>query len=466
MKIYNTLSSKIEEFVSQEKNIVKMYVCGITPYDDTHLGHGRCYVVFDILRRYLQYKGFKVEYVQNFTDIDDKIINKSKELSIHPKELSQKYIESYFDVEKKLNIKPAKLYPKVTEHIDDIIFSIEKMLKKEIAYITSTGVYFDVSKFPKYGKLSKKKVDELISGIRVEVDETKKSPLDFALWKFVKKDEPVFWKSPWGEGRPGWHIECSVMSMKYLGETLDIHGGGMDLIFPHHENEIAQSEAITDKEFVKYWVHNGFVTVNKEKMSKSLKNIFALKDLFTMYDPMVVRLFLLSQYYRKPLDFSLQEIDQFKSVFERFVNVKENAELWMKNLKDGPSSEITKNVVDNAVKKFEESMEEDLNTSSALSTLHLIINHLYMLEKNLTQGVTKGDIEYSLNKFLELSEDVLGLKFSRYDIPQEIKELANKRELARKNRDFTTADKIRQQIISLGWVIEDTPFGTKIRKKV
>ncbi len=467
MKIYNTLSSKIEEFVSQEKNIVKMYVCGITPYDDTHLGHGRCYVVFDILRRYLQYKGFKVEYVQNFTDIDDKIINKSKELSIiHPKELSQKYIESYFDVEKKLNIKPAKLYPKVTEHIDDIIFAIEKMLKKEIAYITSTGVYFDVSKFPKYGKLSKKKVDELISGIRVEVDETKKSPLDFALWKFVKKDEPVFWKSPWGEGRPGWHIECSVMSMKYLGETLDIHGGGMDLIFPHHENEIAQSEAITDKEFVKYWVHNGFVTVNKEKMSKSLKNIFALKDLFTMYDPMVVRLFLLSQYYRKPLDFSLQEIDQFKSVFERFVNVKENAELWMKNLKDGPSSEITKNVVDNAVKKFEESMEEDLNTSSALSTLHLIINHLYMLEKNLTQGVTKGDIEYSLNKFLELSEDVLGLKFSRYDIPQEIKELANKRELARKNRDFTTADKIRQQIISLGWVIEDTPFGTKIRKKV
>jgi len=466
MKIYNTLSSKIEEFVSQEKNIVKMYVCGITPYDDTHLGHGRCYVVFDILRRYLQYKGFKVEYVQNFTDIDDKIINKSKELSIHPKELSQKYIESYFDVEKKLNIKPAKLYPKVTEHIDDIIFAIEKMLKKEIAYITSTGVYFDVSKFPKYGKLSKKKVDELISGIRVEVDETKKSPLDFALWKFVKKDDPVFWKSPWGEGRPGWHIECSVMSMKYLGETLDIHGGGMDLIFPHHENEIAQSEAITDKEFVKYWVHNGFVTVNKEKMSKSLKNIFALKDLFTMYDPMVVRLFLLSQYYRKPLDFSLQEIDQFKSVFERFVNVKENAELWMKNLKDGPSSEITKNVVDNAVKKFEESMEEDLNTSSALSTLHLIINHLYMLEKNLTQGVTKGDIEYSLNKFLELSEDVLGLKFSRYDIPQEIKELANKRELARKNRDFTTADKIRQQIISLGWVIEDTPFGTKIRKKV
>jgi len=476
MRIHNTLASKIEEFNSQHINIVKMYVCGITPYDDTHLGHGRCYVVFDILRRYLQYKGFKVEYVQNFTDVDDKILNKSKELSIHPKELSQKYIESYFDVEKKLNIQPAKIYPKVTEHIDDIIVAIEKLVKKEIAYVTPTGVYFDVEKYQqlitnknnlvKYGELSKKNLDELIAGARVEIDETKKSPLDFALWKFAKNDDPIFWESPWGDGRPGWHIECSVMSMKYLGETLDIHGGGMDLIFPHHENEIAQSQAITEKQFVKFWVHNGFVTVNKEKMSKSLKNIFALKDLFTIYDPMVVRLFLLSQHYRKPLDFSLQEMDQFKSVFERFVNVKENAELWIKNLKDGPPSEVTKNIVDNAVKKFEESMEDDLNTSSALSALHLIINHLYTLEKNLTQGITKGDIEYSLNKFLQLSEDVLGLKFPKYNIPQEIQELVKQRELARKNRDFATADKIRQQIILLGWIVEDTPFGTKIRKRI
>ena len=466
MKIYNTLSSKIEEFVSQEKNIVKMYVCGITPYDDTHLGHGRCYIIFDILRRYLEYKGYKVNYVQNFTDIDDKILTKAKEVDKHPTEIAQYYINSYFDVEKKLNIKPAKLYPKVTEHIDDIIFAIEKMLKKEIAYITSTGVYFDVSKFPKYGKLSKKKVDELISGIRVEIDETKKSPLDFALWKFVKKDEPVFWKSPWGEGRPGWHIECSVMSMKYLGETLDIHGGGMDLIFPHHENEIAQSEAITDKEFVKYWVHNGFVTVNKEKMSKSLKNIFALKDLFTMYDPMVIRLFLLSQHYRKPLDFSLQEIEQFKKVWERFVNVRENAELWIRNLKDGDMNLNLKQTVDDLVKKFEDSMEDDLNTSSALSAIHSIVNHLYILEKSLTKGITKKDVEYPLNKLLILSEDVLGLKFPSYEIPKEIQDLVTKRDLARKNRDFETADRIRQQIFSLGWVIEDTPFGTKIRKKL
>jgi cysteinyl-tRNA synthetase len=466
MKIYNTLSSKIEEFVSQEKNIVKMYVCGITPYDDTHLGHGRCYIIFDILRRYLEYKGYKVNYVQNFTDIDDKILTKAKEEDKHPTEIAQYYINSYFDDEKKLNIKPTKLYPKVTEHIDDIIFAIEKMLKKEIAYITSTGVYFDVSKFPKYGKLSKKKVDELISGIRVEIDETKKSPLDFALWKFVKKDEPVFWKSPWGEGRPGWHIECSVMSMKYLGETLDIHGGGMDLIFPHHENEIAQSEAITDKEFVKYWVHNGFVTVNKEKMSKSLKNIFALKDLFTMYNPMVIRLFLLSQHYRKPLDFSLQEIEQFKKVWERFVNVIENAELWIRNLKDGDMNLNLKQTVDDLVKKFEDSMENDLNTSSALSAIHSIVNHLYILEKSLTKGITKKDVEYSLNKLLILSEDVLGLKFPSYEIPKEIQDLVTKRDLARKNRDFETADRIRQQIFSLGWVIEDTPFGTKIRKKL
>jgi cysteinyl-tRNA synthetase len=466
MKIYNTLTAQIEEFFPQEKNLVKMYVCGITPYDDTHLGHGRCYVVFDILRRFLEYKGYKVEYIQNFTDIDDKILNKAKELNQKPQEVAQKYINSYFEVEKELNIKPAKLYPKVTEHIDDIIVAVEKLVKKEVAYVTSTGVYFDVSKFSKYGQLSKKKIDELAVGARVEVDETKKSPLDFALWKFAKKDEPIFWKSHWGEGRPGWHIECSVMSMKYLGETLDIHGGGMDLIFPHHENEIAQSEAITGKKFVNYWVHNGFVTVNKEKMSKSLKNIFALKDLFTMYDPMVVRLFLLSQHYKKPLDFSLQEMQQFKSVWERFINVKENAELWIKNLKDGEMNLNLKQTVDDLVKKFEDSMEDDLNTSLALSAIHSIVNHLYMLEKNLTKGITKKDVEYPLNKLLILSEEVLGLKFQSFEIPKEIKELVLKRELARKNKDFASADKIRQELTSLGWIVEDTPFGTKIRRRI
>ncbi len=466
MKIYNTLTDQVEEFSPQEKNLVRMYVCGITPYDDTHLGHGRCYVVFDILRRYLEYKGYKVDYVQNFTDIDDKILNKAKELNKIPLEIAQRYIDSYFEVENKLNIKPANLYPKVTEHIGDIIVAVEKLVKKEFAYVTSTGVYFDVTKFPKYGQLSKKKIDELISGARIEIDETKKTPLDFVLWKFAKKDEQIFWKSPWGDGRPGWHIECSVMSMKYLGETLDIHGGGMDLIFPHHENEIAQSEALTGKRFVNYWVHNGFVTINKEKMSKSLKNIFALKDLFTMYDPMVIRLFLLSQHYKKPLDFSLQEIEQFKSVWERLNNVKENAELWIKNLKDGDINLNFKKVVDDLVKKFEESMENDLNTSSALSAIHSIVNHLYMLEKNLTKGITKKDVEYPLNKLLILSEDVLGLKFSYYEIPEEVKELVSKRDLARKNKDFTSADKIRQQIISLGWIVEDTPFGTKVRKKI
>ncbi len=466
MKIYNTLSATIEEFIPQQKDEIKMYVCGITPYDDTHLGHGRCYVVFDIFRRYLEYKGYNVNYIQNFTDIDDKILSKAKEVNKHPSEITQYYINSYFEVEKKLNIKPAKLYPKVTEHIDDIIIAIEKLVKKEVAYVTSTGVYFDVSKFSRYGQLSKKKVDELISGARVEVDETKKEPLDFALWKFAKKDEPVFWESPWGRGRPGWHIECSVMSMKYLGETLDIHGGGMDLIFPHHENEIAQSESITGKKFVNYWIHNGFVTVNKEKMSKSLKNIFALKDLFTMYDPMVIRLFLISQHYRKPLDFSLQELDQFKKVWERFVNVKETAELWIKNLKDGNINIDLQKTVDNFVKEFENSMDDDLNISSALAALHGIVNHLYSLEKSLTKGLTKKDIEYPLNKFLTLSEYVLGLKFPYSDIPQDIQDLVLKRDLARKNRDFATADEIRKQILSLGWIVEDTPYGTKVRKKL
>lgn len=466
MKIYNTLTAKKEEFVPQQKNNVKIYVCGITPYDEVHLGHGRCYVIFDVLRRYLEYKGYTINYVQNFTDIDDKILNKAKETKLKPQEVAQKYIDVYFEVEEKLNIKKAKLYPKVTEHIDDIIRAIEKLLKKNFAYITNTGVYFDITKFSEYGKLSKRKKEALIAGARVEVDETKKNPLDFALWKFSKPEEEIFWDTSWGRGRPGWHIECSVMSTKYLGETLDIHGGGIDLIFPHHENEIAQSEALTGKKFVNYWVHNGFVTVNKQKMSKSLKNIFALNDLFKLYDPMVIRLFLISQHYRKPLDFSPDEIDQFKNVWERIVNIKESAEVWIKNLPDGKLNEMLKNSVDNIVKKFEKYMDEDLNTSGALSEIHKIINHLYILEKSLTKGISKQDIIYPLDKIVYLCENVLGLKFPFISIPQEIQDLVSYRDIARKNKDYNKADQIRKKIFDLGYILEDTPQGTKIKKKI
>lgn len=468
MKIHNTLTGNAEDFVSIKNKQVKMYVCGITPYDETHIGHGRCYVVFDILRRYLKYKGYNVEYVQNFTDIDDKIINTANEKKLHPKDIAEKYISEYFDIEKKLNISPANVYPRVTQHIDDIISAVEQLVKKNVAYVTKTGVYFDIEKFPEYGKLSKRKKEELISGIRIEPDETKKNMLDFALWKFTKPvEEKIFpgWDSPWGKGRPGWHIECSVMSIKYLGETFDIHGGGADLIFPHHENEIAQSESLTGKEFVKYWIHNGFVTINQQKMSKSLKNIFTLNELFALYNPMVIRLYLISQHYRKPLDFTFSEIEQFKSVWERFVNVKDTVELWIKNLKEGELNLSLKDTVDKIITEFETSMDDDLNTSAALAAIHKIVNHLYSLEKKLTQGITKQDVIYPLNKLVILLEDVLGLKLPSIEVPKEIEELVSKREQARKNKDFTTADKIRQQIISLGWYVEDTPFGPKLRKK-
>lgn len=461
MKIYNTLSQNIEEFIPQQNKTVKMYVCGITPYDDTHLGHGRCYVVFDVLRRYLKYKGYNIKYVQNFTDIDDKIIDKAAQLHIPIEELTSKYISSYFEVEKKLNILPADIYPKVSQHIDDIILSIEKLINKKIAYITSTGVYFSIEKFPNYGKLSKKNLKELLLGARVELDETKNSPLDFALWKFQKTPQEPFWNSPWGKGRPGWHIECSVMSMKYLGETLDIHGGGQDLIFPHHENEIAQSEALTEKKFVNYWVHNGFVTINQQKMSKSLKNIFALKDIFEIYSPATVRLFLISQHYQKPLDFSLTEIEQHKNTLQRFNNAINELELRIKNIKNVSSlNEKVKIYTDNIVKEFENGLDENLNTSIALAALHKLVSFIFTFNSE-----NKTDYEYIYNNFLKML-NVLGIEIStEVSIPQEIKELLTQRELARKNKEYQKADQLRQKIMDLGYIIEDTPYGPKLKVK-
>lgn len=461
MKIYNTLSQNIEEFIPQQNKTVKMYVCGITPYDDTHLGHGRCYVVFDVLRRYLKYKGYNIKYVQNFTDIDDKIIDKAAQLHIPIEELTSKYISSYFEVEKKLNILPADIYPKVSQHIDDIILSIEKLINKKIAYITSTGVYFSIEKFPNYGKLSKKNLKELLLGARVELDETKNSPLDFALWKFQKTPQEPFWNSPWGKGRPGWHIECSVMSMKYLGETLDIHGGGQDLIFPHHENEIAQSEALTEKKFVNYWVHNGFVTINQQKMSKSLKNIFALKDIFEIYSPATVRLFLISQHYQKPFDFSLTEIEQHKNTLQRFNNAINELELRIKNIKNVSSlNEKVKIYTDNIVKEFENGLDENLNTSIALAALHKLVSFIFTFNSE-----NKTDYEYIYNNFLKML-NVLGIEIStEVSIPQEIKELLTQRELARKNKEYQKADQLRQKIMDLGYIIEDTPYGPKLKVK-
>lgn len=464
MKIYNTLSRKIEEFIPQDKNLVKMYVCGITPYDEVHVGHARCYITFDILRRYLKYKGYNVKYVQNFTDIDDKIISAAKNENVTPQLLAEKYINSYLEAERKLNILPADIYPRVTQHIEDIISAIEILINKGYAYVTSSGVYFSVEKFPSYGKLSKKNLAELITGVRIEPDETKKSAADFALWKFMKPDEPVYWESPWSKGRPGWHIECSVMSMKYLGETLDIHGGGMDLIFPHHENEIAQSESITGKQFVNYWVHNGFVTVNQQKMSKSLKNIFALNELFQVYHPMVVRLFLISQHYQKPLDFSLQELEQYNTVYQKFVNL--SYEICSRKLDinetNNKVSDNVKKIIDGYVKEFEQCMDDNLNISSALAVIHKMVSFIYKLPKD-----KHTEVLYSYKKFLTLLEDILGIEtVPVVEIPQEIQELLSKREQARKNKDYKTADEIRKKIFELGYIVEDTFNGPRVKKRL
>ncbi|MDR2860759.1 MAG: cysteine--tRNA ligase, partial [Elusimicrobiota bacterium] len=315
IKLYNTLTDKKEDFKPQKEKEVSMYICGITPYDEVHLGHARAYVAFDIIKRHLIKRGYLVNHVQNFTDVDDKIINRAAERHISPSTLAQTYIDDYFLQTDKLNILKAKTYPRVTQMIPDIINFIKVLIDKGFAYQIGGDVYFSVDKFKDYGKLSKRKIEDLKAGARVEINDNKHSPVDFALWKKSKEGEPedVCWDSPWGKGRPGWHIECSVMSSKLLGNTIDIHGGGQDLIFPHHENEISQSEARSGQQFVKYWIHNGFVTIDKEKMSKSLGNFFTLKDIFKKYDPRVIRYYLMTQHYKSPLDFSDTNIESAKN---------------------------------------------------------------------------------------------------------------------------------------------------------
>lgn len=456
--VHNTLSGKKEEFVPLSPNVVKMYVCGITPYDECHLGHARCYVVFDVIRRYFEYKGYQVKYVQNFTDIDDKIINKSNELKINTNEIAEKYIKEYFKYCKKLNIKPADQYPRVTQRISEIIKVVKTLIDKEFAYVVNGDVYYSVRKFKGYGKLSKRNIDDLQVGARVEPGENKKDPLDFALWKKSKPEEPN-WESPWGKGRPGWHIECSVMSLLELcTTTLDVHGGGQDLIFPHHENEIAQSEAFTGKPFSKYWIHNGFVTINREKMSKSLGNFFSLKDIFSKYDPMVVRFFLLSQHYRSPLDFSDDRVDQSKKAYMRIVNC-----LSRTDEKEGD----IKSEINDEIKMIEESfhnaMCDDFNTELALSKIFEFVR--------LANKVSGAEYKVIKEKICNLSQDILGINFpvKRFSLEdfdnKEIKKLVEKRELARENKNWQEADNIRKKIEELGCFIEDTPSGARVKPK-
>ena len=464
MKLYNTLTRKKEEFIPLEEGKVKMYVCGPTVYNYIHIGNARPFIMFDTLRRYLQYKGYDVTFVQNFTDVDDKIIKRGHEEGISPEEIANKYIDEYFVDADGLGIKRADVHPRVTDNIQQIIDFVKDLEDKGYAYEVNGDVYFDTKKFEGYGKLSKQNQDELEAGARIEVNDQKKHPMDFVLWKSKKEGEPG-WNSPWGEGRPGWHIECSVMSNRYLGESIDIHGGGQDLAFPHHENEIAQSEARSGKTFSNYWIHNGYININNEKMSKSKGNFFTVRDISKQYDLEIVRFFMLSAHYRNPVNFSDEMLNQAKAGLERLYNAKEKLEFTISNLSESSIRDEEKGLVNELESyktKFINAMEDDLNTADAVSAI-------FELSKFINTNVNEtSSLEFAkmcLDKFNELT-GVLNIVNKKNDdiLDKDIEELIQKRTDAKKNRDFKLADDIRQELLDKGIVLEDTRQGTKWKR--
>ncbi|MBP2071945.1 cysteine--tRNA ligase [Thermoanaerobacterium butyriciformans] len=463
MKIYNTLTRKKEEFVPLNDNIVNMYVCGPTVYNFIHIGNARAFIVFDTVRRYFEYKGYKVNYVQNFTDIDDKLIKRSHEENTTVKELADRYIEEYFKDADSLGIKRATVHPRATENIDDIINFVKKLIDKGFAYVLNGDVYYDTTKFKEYGKLSHKNIDELKAGARIEVNEDKKNPTDFVLWKAAKEGEPS-WDSPWGKGRPGWHIECSTMSTKYLGKTLDIHAGGPDLIFPHHENEIAQSEAANDAEFARFWMHIGYLNINNEKMSKSKNNFFTVRDITSQYDPEVLRFFMLTSHYRNPINFSHDLLEQSKSGFLRLSNTVDNLRHLLDDALDRELSDeekAYKEKYDEYKRRFEEAMDDDFNTADAISVLFEMVRDI---NTNIDGNSPKELIEYILDIFLKLSS-VLGISYKKRELlDDEIKKLIEKREEARKAKNWAEADKIRDELKKQGIALEDTPSGVRWKR--
>ncbi len=436
MRLHDTLSGLEQKLDISEK--IKIYLCGVTVYDESHIGHARTIIIFDVLRRYLETKGVNVVLIQNFTDVDDKIINRAKFENKSAEEISSKYIENYFADFDALNVKRATNYPKATEHIKDIQDFIQKLIEKDLAYVSKNGVYFSVGKFPEYGKLSKKKIDELQSGVRVDIDESKKNPLDFALWKF--SDLEPTWNSPWGKGRPGWHIECSAMSIKYLGENFDIHGGGRDLIFPHHENEIAQSESFTSKQFAKIWMHIGMVTIDGEKMSKSLGNIRSIRHVLENWGPNVIRLFCLSGHYSKPIDYSE---DLLK---ENLIKWRQ-AETCYYELIHADSSCIhnSEEILVQIKKEFNDALESDFNTHLALSAFFKLVKETNRMAAERT--LSKSDSQKIMPEY-EILLNILGLNIPKIslDEKQEIDAMIIKREQLRKDKQFEDADKIRDKI--------------------
>mgnify|MGYP001288177683 FL=1 len=456
MKISDTLTNQKKELEFSDK--VRIYLCGVTVYDQSHIGHARTIIVFDTLRRFLEANGTQVELIQNFTDVDDKIINRAKEQGESASGLSTKYIQTYFEDSDRLNIRRATNYPKATEHIDDMINLIQNLVDKESAYVSKNGVYFRVSKFSEYGKLSKKKTEDLESGARIEVDESKESPLDFALWKF--SDEQPNWESPWGKGRPGWHIECSAMSIKYLGKNFEIHGGGRDLIFPHHENEIAQSESFTSEQFAKIWMHAGMITINGEKMSKSVGNVKSINHVLESWGPNVARLFCISGHYSKPIDYTE---DLLKENLIRLRQI-ETCYYELRLAEESQETEDISSLLEESREKFDAALNDDFNTSLGLSIFFNMIKTINSLAAD--EKISKKIAVQAL-PVLEYMLEVLGIEIQTVS-DEEIEsvfELINKREALREEKQFEEADKIRDQIAGLGISLIDHKNKTLWMKK-
>jgi cysteinyl-tRNA synthetase len=483
LRVYNTLTKQKETFKPAEPHKVKMYVCGVTPYNHPHIGNARPFVTWDVIRRYLEQQGFEVFHVQNFTDVDDKIINTANTEGVNAAAIADRYIAAYFEVMDKLNIRRAHLYPRVSEHMAEIVEMVQTLVAKGFAYVVDGDVYYAVEKFADYGKLSGRGLEDMKAGARVDIDERKNHPMDFALWKSAKPGEPS-WDSPWGQGRPGWHIECSAMSQKYLGEGFDFHGGGSDLIFPHHENEIAQSEAYSGvTPFVRYWLHNGFITVNEEKMSKSLGNFFLVKDILEHYPPEVLRFFILSTHYRSPLNFSDEQLDEAGRGLERLRTAVQNMHyLGGAAVDKGPSSQAE--ALLQAGRKTKEdfiaAMDDDFNTALAISTLFGLAKEINIYYSAVMAGKIPHNAEMlaTVQSIFDTLTDILGLVIGAdsgtgSSQNQQNEEVIGKlldmivdiRQEARKKKDWATADTIRDRLDVIGYVIEDSPQGARWKKR-
>ena len=464
MKIFNTMTRRKEEFVPLDKNEVKIYACGPTVYNYIHIGNARPLCVFDVLRRYLEYRGYNVRFVQNFTDVDDKIIKRANEEGLSFDEVSKKYIKEFWTDAHGLNFKDATVHPKATENIDEIINIIKTLEEKGYAYAVDGDVYYRTLKFKDYGKLSHQPIEDLQSGARIAIGEKKENPLDFALWKAAKEGEP-YWDSPWGKGRPGWHIECSAMNKRYLGDSIDIHCGGKDLVFPHHENEIAQSEAANDAPFAKYWMHNGYINVDNVKMSKSLGNFKTVREIANVYGYEVIRYFLISSHYRSPINYSIDIIEQCQSALDRLYTCRESLDFAIKNAKsDIDDDEEILKLIASAKDEFIKAMDDDLNTADGIAAVFNLVSTINteIINKEVSLNVCKKAAEM----FDELT-GVLGLLYNRKsnDIDDDIEKLIEQRQTARANKDWATADKIRDELKAKGIILKDTPQGVTWTKE-